>query len=63
VRSRDRNALHDPRRLDCNNSHVIATRIGMLGIVPTDKEVDEMEQQRTKNWARISNKKGEKNGI
>ena len=30
---------------DCNNSHVIATRLGMLGIIPTDTEIEEMEQQ------------------
>jgi len=44
---------------DCNNSHVIATRIGMLGIVPTDKEMEEMEQQRIND----DNLKGETDGI
>jgi hypothetical protein len=31
---------------DCNNSHVIAARIGNLGIIPTAKEMAEMEQDR-----------------
>ena len=31
---------------DCNNSHVIATRLGDLGIIPTEKEIKVMEQQR-----------------
>jgi hypothetical protein len=43
---------------DCNISHVIATRLSMLGIVPTEKEIEEMEQQRLED-----EKNGEKNGI
>ena len=42
---------------DCNNSHVIAARIGMLGIVPTDKEMEELEQQR------LDDLKGEEYGV
>jgi hypothetical protein len=43
---------------DCNNSHVIAARIGNLGIIPTDKEIEQMEQDRL-----AKEKEGEEYGI